>query len=179
MATNQQDDFDVLKFFITVMVLLTVIVAGFDIMLQAQVSDLTRKIKIERSTLNQMNDLAGDAQFREWIARDRENRNLGGGSSADFKALLTDRASKLGLKVENTTEQGNGQDLGNGTRELRFRVRILGFRLEQFVRFLVSVEQEWPGSKVREISDLQFDQKSQLWNGMVILAIFKHSDPNQ
>jgi hypothetical protein len=171
MATNH-DDFDVLKFFITVMVLLTVIVAGFAIMLQTQVSDLTRRVKVENDTLKKMDELANDAQFREWIARDREGRNVAHGSSADFKALLSVNAGKHGLKVENTTEQ-SGQDMGNGMRELRFQVRMLGFRLEPFMRFLVSVEQEWPGAKVREITELTLDEKNQLWNGMVVLAIFK------
>lgn len=175
MATNQQDDFDVLKFFITVMALLTVIVAGFAAVLQSKVSDTTKKIKAEISTLNTMKTESADPSFRDWIARDRENRNNGQGSSSDFKALYNTTAAKCGLRVTDSSEQG-AIELGNGTRELRFRLRIQGFRLEAFTRFLVSIEQEWPGSKVREITDLSLDEKNQVWNGQVILAIFKHSD---
>src|SRR4051812_36128281 len=128
MAANQQDDFDVLKFFITVMVLLTVIVAGFAAVLQGKVSDTTKKIKAEVATLTQMDDVAlKDLQFREWIARDREQKNVGTGTSADFKALLNDHAQKNGLRVTDSSEQGT-IELGGGTRELRFRVRMQGFR---------------------------------------------------
>src|SRR5439155_7429407 len=89
MAANQQDDFDVLKFFITVMVLLTVIVAGFAAVLQTKVSDTTKKIKAELITLNTMDEAAGkDVNFREWVSRDREGRNVGQGSSGDFKARM-------------------------------------------------------------------------------------------
>jgi hypothetical protein len=174
-ATQQQDDFDVLKFFITVMVLLTVIVAGFAGVLEQKVSDTTRRIKAEIATLHQMDELARDPAFREWIAREREGRNTGQGSSADFKALLNDHATKTGLKVTESSELG-AQELGNGTRELTFRLRIQGCRVEALMRFLVSVEQDWPGSKVREITDLSLDEKNQVWNAQVILAIFKHTE---
>ena len=176
MAANQQDDFDVLKFFITVMILLTVIVAGFAAVLQGKVSDTTKKIKSEIATLEQMDEIAlKDLTFREWIARDREGRNVGQGSSADFKALLNDHAQKNGLRITNTSEDGTSE-IGGGTRELRFRLLVQGFRLENFTRFLVSVEQDWPGSKVRDILDLSWDDKNQVWNGTVILAIFKHTE---
>lgn len=175
MAASQQDDFDVLKFFITVMVLLTLIVAGFAAVLQTKVSDTTKKIKAEIATLHQMDELARDQQFRDWIARDREGLNTGSGTSADFKALVNDHATKCGLRVNESSEQG-ALDLGGGTRELRFRVGIQGFRLEAFTRFLVSIEQDWPGSKVREITQLSLDEKNQVWNGQVILAIFRHTD---
>jgi hypothetical protein len=177
MATAQQDDFDVLKFFITVMVLLTIIVAGFAAVLQGKVADTTKKIKAEIATLEQMDEVASkDLAFREWVQRDREGRNVGQGSSGDFKARMNENAGKQGLKVTDSSEQG-AIELGGGTRELRFRVRMQGFRVEQFTRFLVSIEQDWPGAKVREITELSFDEKNQLWNGQVVLAIFKHTEP--
>lgn len=176
MAASQQDDFDVLKFFITVMVLLTVIVAGFAGVLQGKVNDTTKKIKIEIATLQQMDEVAGkDNQFREWVLRDRENRNTGQGSAADFKALINDRAQKNGLRITDSSEQGS-MEIGGGTRELRFRCHMQGFRLDAFIRFLVAIENDWPGSKVREITDLSLDEKTQVWNGQVILAIFKHTE---
>jgi hypothetical protein len=175
MAASQQDDFDVLKFFITVMVLLTLIVAGFAGVLESRVSDTTHKIKAEIATLHKMDEEARDAQFRDWIARDREGRNTGTGTSADFKALMSNNANKVGLHVTDTAEQGT-IPLPNGTIELRFRLRVTGFRLEAFMRFLISVEQDWPGSKVREITDLSLDEKNNIWNGQVILAIFKHTE---
>src|SRR5258708_5567973 len=100
MAANQQDDFDVLKFFITVMILLTVIVGGFAAVLESKVADTTKKIKIELATLHQMDDLARtDTNFREWIGKEREGRNQGTGSAADFKALVNDHARKANLNV--------------------------------------------------------------------------------
>src|SRR5277367_6265044 len=107
MATTQQDDFDVLKFFITVMVLLTFIVGGFAAVLESKVSDTTRKIKSEIATLHQMDEVARDPQLREWIARDREGRNTGTGSSADFKAVVSTDANKCNLHVTNLSEQGS------------------------------------------------------------------------
>src|SRR5262245_37720620 len=121
MAANQQDDFDVLKFFITVMVLLTLIVGGFAAVLESKVSDTTKKIKAEIATLHKMDEEAREPQFRDWIARDREGRNTGTGTSADFKAVMSNDASKAGLRVTDTAEQGT-IPLPNGTIELRFRL---------------------------------------------------------
>jgi hypothetical protein len=175
MAAQQQDDFDVLKFFITVMLLLTVIVGGFAAVLQSKVSDTTKQIRRELSTLEAMDKMAGDAQFRDWIARERESKSNGSGSTADFKALVSDHARRIGLNVKDTREAGQIEHPG-GTRELQISIRIEGFRLEQLVRFLVAVEQDWPGAKTRQIPDLQLDPKAQTWTGSVILAIFKHNE---
>ena len=115
------------------------------------------------------------AQLRDWIAREREGRNQGTGSAADFKALVNDHARKASLNVRDTGEAGQVEHPG-GTRELRFRMRVEGFRLEQLMKFLVSVEQDWPGSKTREISELLLDEKKETWNGTLILAIFKTTE---
>jgi hypothetical protein len=123
-----------------------------------------------------MDDLARtDTSFREWIAKEREGHNQGAGSAADFRALLNDHARKANLNVRDTGEAGNIPHSG-GRLELRFRIRAEGFRLEALTRFLVSVETDWPGAKTREISELQLDEKAQLWNGTIVLAIFKQTD---
>jgi hypothetical protein len=176
MAAQNKDDFDVLKFFITVMALLTAIVAVFAIVLYGKVSATTKDIKRELATLQEMDKLAGDAPFRDWIGREREGKNQGTGTPADFKALLSDHAGKIGLHVKDTGEAGTIEHPG-GTRELRFRLRVEDARIEQITRFLVQVEQDWPGSKTREIPELTLNEKTgNTWNASLVLAIFKHTD---
>src|SRR5205085_9553731 len=128
MAANQQDDFDVLKFFITVMILLTVIVAGFAAVLYGKYTDTTKKIKIELKTLEEMDAVAGkDVNFRDWVQRDREGRNVGQGSAGDFKARVTRNAETQNVRITNMNEQGT-RPPGGGTLELRFQVIMTGFR---------------------------------------------------
>jgi hypothetical protein len=175
-AVQARDDFDVLKFFITVMGLLTVIVAVFAGLLESKVAQTTKSIHSELATLTEMDKVAADAPFREWIVREREGKNQGSGTPADFKALLSDHAQKIGLVVKDTNEAGTVEHPG-GTRELRFRLRVEGARIEQITKFLVSIEQDWPGAKTREIPELTLDEKTgNTWNAGLVLAIFKHSD---
>src|SRR5581483_9015324 len=61
MAAQGKDDFDVLKFFITVMALLTAIVAVFAFVLYGKVSSTTKEIKRELATITEMDKLAQDA----------------------------------------------------------------------------------------------------------------------
>ena len=69
MAAKNEDDFDVLKFFIAVMVLLTAFVGGYALYLRGQVGQLTNQIKAQVRQLGEMKQLSMDPSFREWIAR--------------------------------------------------------------------------------------------------------------
>lgn len=176
MAQQNKDDFDVLKFFITVMALLTAIVAGFAVYLQGQVSTKTKQIKAEISTLKEMDKLALDAPFREWIGRERDTKTDSSGSSGDFKALITLQARDAAINIRDIADGGKIDNPG-GTQELRFRVHIEGARVEQIVKFIVGVEQHRPGAKCREIQDLALDEKTgNTWNANIVLSIFKHND---
>jgi len=68
MASKKKDEFDVLTFFIYVMVLLTVIVAGFAALNYTKVAEVSRDIKIEIRKLESMQELALDEELRDWVA---------------------------------------------------------------------------------------------------------------
>ncbi|MBI3723806.1 hypothetical protein HY251_07635 [bacterium] len=172
---RDQDEFDILRFLMTVLGLLTIVVGVYAALTGSQVSQANAEIKREVLVLDQMDKLAKDPAFRDWIAREREGRNQGTGSAADFKALLNDHARKQGLNVRDTGEAGTIDHPG-GTKELRFRMRIEGCKLEALTKFLVSVEEDWAGAKTREIPEMTIDEKSQTWTASIVVAIFKHAD---
>jgi hypothetical protein len=173
MAARNEDDFDVLKFFIAVMVLLTAFVGCYAFYLRSQVLQLSTQIQTQVRTFEEMRKVADDAPFREWIARERESHQGDRGSSVtDFKALLVQAAPDFHLNYVQLPSQEGMQDY-RVAQEIPFRMSFDGCRIEDLVRFLAHVEEKWPGAKTREIQQLEFDEKKQTWKTSLVVSIFK------
>jgi hypothetical protein len=173
MAARGEDDFDVLKFFIAVMVLLTTFVGAYAFYLRSQVVQLSTQIKAQVRTLDEMKKVAEDAPFREWISRERETHQGDRGNSVtDFKALLVQAAPEFHLNYVLLPSQEGMQDY-RVAQEIPFRMSFDGCRVEDLVRFLAHVEEKWPGAKTREIQQLEFDEKKQTWKAALVVSIFK------
>ncbi|MBX3471976.1 MAG: hypothetical protein KF878_34420 [Planctomycetes bacterium] len=172
MAKQQEDAFDVLTFYIYVMALLTVIVAGFALVNKKKVDAEAQKIKAELIKLDLMKKLALDEDLRGWIARERESRvTEGGGAPADFQALYVKRAEESRVRLTTHSSQGT-RNLPGGT-ELSYRLQLDGCRVEDLVRFLVRVEEDWPGARVKGIAKLDWNTRNELWDAVVELSIFR------
>jgi hypothetical protein len=171
-AKSDSESFDVLTFYIYVMALLTVIVGGFALWNKKKVDAEVVRIKAENTKLTAMEGLAADTDLRGWIARDREGRNAaGGGTPADFQALYLQRSRENGVQISNHTSQGSRQI--NGGTELVYRLNMDGCRVENLVRFLVRVEEDWPGAKVKQIVKLDWNERTKGWDASVELSIFR------
>jgi hypothetical protein len=84
------------------------------------------------------------------------------GTPADFKALVLDHARDARVRVTELAEASADRQ--------SFRIRVEGAQLEAFIRFLVSVEQDWPKSFVREVPDLTRGG-DEVWNGQVVVDL--------
>ena len=174
MAGKSDESFDVLTFYIYVMALLTVIVGGFALWNKQKVKAEVQRVKGELSSLTLMEELAGDADLRGWIAREREGRNTaGGGTPADFQALYLARSRENGVQIGTHTSQGSRPMAGGA--ELTYRLNMDGVRVENLVRFLVRVEEDWPGAKVKQIIKLDWNERNKNWDASVELSIFRAS----
>lgn len=175
-GTRENEDFDVLKFFITVMVLLTTFVAGYAIKLRMDSRELSDKIVGQIRTLGEMKKIATDPPFREWVARERESKSGDRERSpTDFKALVVSEASKFNLNLTNY-EQQSAVDHRVVT-EIPFKLIIENCRVEDLTRYLAHIEESWGGAKARQISQLDWDDKKQAWKAQVILSIFRATGP--
>lgn len=173
----KKDEFDVLTFFIYVMLLLTAIVGGFAALNYTKVSEERKQIRINVTKLAAMQELAMDEQFREHIGLDRKNQQtIVGGSSADFQALYLSRARENNVEIGTHSLEGTVNHPGGV--ELPFRLNIKQCRVEELLKFLVRVEEDWPGAKVKEIAKLDYIERNEKkgWDAVIVLSIFKPND---
>jgi hypothetical protein len=173
----KKDEFDVLTFFVYVMLLLTVIVGGFAGLNQRKVNAVSNTIKKEIKFLAAMQKQAMDEDLRGWIARDRENKGKGSGAQGapDFQALIIALARDLRhpVRIENQSQE---QAIPHrGGFELPFRLVIKKVRMEHLVKFLLKIEETWPGARVKKFDKLQYVEKGdqKRWEATVVLSIFK------
>ncbi len=172
MASKNDDGFDVLTFYIYVMALLTAIVGGFALWNRQKVNDQVRLTKAEVIKLDQMKQLAIDDDMRAWVARERTSAVNGpSGSPADFQALCRARANENGVNIASQQSQGT-RNLPDGT-ELTYRLTIDQVRVESLVKFLVRVEEDWPGARVKQIVKLDWNERKEAWDSVIELSIFR------
>lgn len=174
---SKKDEFDVLTFFIYVMLLLTVIVGGFAGLNQRKVSAASATIKREIKFLEAMQKQAMDEDLRSWIARDRESGRGGsvGRGAPDFQALIIklSRERQHPVRIENQSQE---QAIPHpGGFEIPFRLIIKKVRMEHLVKFLLRIEETWPGARVKKFDKLQYAEKDgqKRWEATVVLSIFK------
>lgn len=171
---SKKDEFDVLTFFIYVMLLLSVIVGGFAALNKKKVNTVTAKIKSEIIFLDRMSKLAMDDDLREHIARERKSGTSARGGAPDFQALIIklSRNRAHPLKIDNQSQ--DTPITHPGGMELPFRLIIKGCRMEHLVKFLLKIEETWPGARVKKFDKLQYVEKGdqKRWDATVVLSIF-------
>lgn len=178
MAGRGNDEgFDVLTFYIYVMAFLVVAVGVFAFLNKRKVDAESNRIKAELIKLDRMTKLAVDEDLRSWLAREREGRSTVSGTAADFEALWVQRAREHGVKVPTNASLGS-RNVPGGT-EWATRLQVERCRIEQLVKFLLTLEEEWPGARVRQIVKLDFMEANQRapegWDAVVEIAIFRAS----
>ncbi|MDF1665370.1 MAG: hypothetical protein P1V97_26650 [Planctomycetota bacterium] len=167
--SKDNDEFDVLTFFIIVMVVLTVIVGLFAFMLKKRVDAESKKITKEIRNLTSIRELASEKKFKDWIQREREGKSEGG-SGTEFSARLEKSARLYGVRVDR--QDSKPVVPGNGFLELPFNLTIKQTDLQPLIRFLFDVEEKWTGSKVKTIQ-LTWRPKTKKWSCDTTVSIFK------
>jgi hypothetical protein len=172
--SKENDEFDVLTFFIIVMVVLTAVVGFFSFLLQKRVDEQTKKIVREIRNLNDLRELAQEKKFKDWIQREREGRSEGG-SSTEFNARLEQSSNRFRIKIDRLDPKPFIP--GQGYRELPFNLTIKQTQLEPLTRFLFDVEEKWVGSKVKQMQ-LSWRAKDKAWSCEATVSIFKTNTGN-
>ncbi len=174
MAAREQDDFDVLKFFITVMALLTVFVTGYALYLRSQVTTLSSQIRSQVNLLVEMKKIAQDPQLKDWLARERESKQGDRSRTpSDFKALLIDASPRFNLQLTQYLQEPMIDH--RVAQEIPFKIFVDGCRVEDLVRYLAYVEESWPGARTRLVHQLDWDEKRSSWKAQILISIFKAS----
>lgn len=172
-AANNNDEFDVLTFFIIVMVVLTLIVGVFAYVLFGNVDKESRRIKTELRNLTRMQEMATDKKLRNWIAQERE----GGGQQGDtteFAARLVTSSNAYNVKI--TRRNAKMPIVSGGIEELPVDVTIASVDLEPLTKFLFEVEEKWLGAKVKTLR-LTWLKKTEVWKAEVVFSIFRPAEP--
>ena len=176
----KQEEFDVLTFFIYVMGLLTLIVGGFALLNKSKLKKESLKLRSSVKALGKMETIALDDQFREWVARERTNKLHGKqGTTTEFKALCLNEAQRRGLAGAlqgRITSQGVREDPRSRTKEATFRLQFDNIRVEPLIQFLVRLEEQWPGARVKRILKLDFSEKEEKWDASLEVAIYNPAD---
>jgi hypothetical protein len=179
MAGNKEE-FDVLTFFIYVMGLLTLIVAGFALLNRSKVKKESVKLEGAVRALEDMENLALQDQLKEWISRERTNKRHGNqGTTTEFKALCISKAAEFGLRGAlkgRISSQGVREDPRTRTREATFRLQLSELRVEPLMKFLVTLEEQWPGARVKRILKLDYSDKRKSWDASLEVAIYNPTD---
>lgn len=180
---KQGEEFDVLTFFIYVMVLLTLIVGGFALLNRSRLNKDTLKLKGAVRGLSEMEELALDEDFRSMIARERNNTRLSKtgreNTQSEFRALGLSLANRQGL---DNMLKGRFQRRGVNTdpvtqmKEAQFGLTFDDIRVEQLTKYLVSLEEKWPGCRVTRINELKYLPENKVWKASVQVSIFNPSD---
>jgi hypothetical protein len=180
---KQGEEFDVLTFFIYVMVLLTLIVGGFALLNRSRLNKDTLKLKGAVRGLSEMEELALDEDFRSMISRERNNARLSNtgreNTQSEFRALGLSLANRQGL---DSMLKGRFQRRGVNTdpvtqmKEAQFGLRFDDIRVQQLTKYLVTLEEKWPGCRVTRINELKYNKDNKAWKASVQVSIFNPSD---
>lgn len=165
----QEDEFDVLTFFIIVMAVLTAIVGFFAWVLHGKVQKQSKKIVREISNLDKLQDLAVNDKFQNWIQREREGK-AEQGEAHEFNARII--ASARRYRIDITRLDPKPRIPRPSVQELPFSITIKKCQLQNLVSFFYDVEEKWVGAKVKQVQ-LNWRKKEKSWSCEATISIFK------
>lgn len=169
-----QEGMDILKFFIGVMTLLTLFVAGFAGFNWSNAEALRDQVAASQVSYDQVKRIAGDATFKELVAREREMKGVGDASSENFGQFLATLGSRL--QVESSRKSEGGGTPQRGYIKVSYRIQMQRQPLASIVEYFYRCQLEWPGLKVETLQVTaatttrgQFEG----WNVNALVSIFK------
>ncbi len=177
MAQNDQDGIDVLRFFIGVLALLTVFVAGFAVVKYAEIQSLREEVARAEADYANMQRVAGNERFLRAIAREASMQAQVDPDKQDLAQYLTSVAETIQLTLENFRPEGGGV-AGPGRKYLKksIRFRIRQQPLEVIVDYLWYLQASWAGLKVEELHlqpKTSRDGTFLGWDAQVLVTTFK------
>ncbi|RME71837.1 MAG: hypothetical protein D6776_09675 [Planctomycetota bacterium] len=152
MARNEQEGIDLLRFFIGVMALLTVFVAGFAIVKYAEIQSLRADVARAEVDYANVRRVGRSRRLLEAIAREASMQVQVDPDKQDLAQFLQQVASSIDLQLDDFRPEGSG-----GSRNKRYLKKSIRFSIRQqplevIVDYLRYVQSSWPGLKVEELT---------------------------
>jgi len=173
-VAKPQEGMDILKFFIGVMTLLTLFVAGFAGFNWSKAEGLRAQVGAAQASYNEVKRIAADPTFKELVARDREMKGFDTASSENFGQFLATLGSRLGIDSARKSE-GGGTPQG-GYFKVSYRITMTKQPLAQIVDYFYRCQLEWPGLKVETLQVTAATTTRgafEGWNVNALVSIFK------
>jgi hypothetical protein len=188
----QEDGMDILKFFIAIMSFLTVLVAGLAGYNWSRATGLADEIADDQASLEAMERVAANPEFREMIAKDRANKDQVDILKKDLGQFLNDTATRMGVQLMNFEKMGAMGFRQQGYDKFSCRFVLAppsssatpGLPFEAAVNYLFYIQAAWPGLKIEEISTQEAphakkDETFPNWKTTVLVSIFRPKETAQ
>jgi hypothetical protein len=174
-AAKHEDGMDILKFFIGVMSLLTIFVAGFAGYNWSAAAALEEQVVQNEEDLRQIEKIAGNADFKMGVARAALSKEIDP-KNTDLGRFLTDAATTNNCALKSDVKEGGGVTPG-GLVRLSHRIVIERQTLEVIGDYLFYIQAKWPGLKIEEIvvSEVAVKKGEPFagWQATVLVSIFR------
>ncbi len=176
-AGRQQDEGDILKFFIGVMALLTIVVAGFAGFNWTNAVELEEQVAGAERELAQVKRIAGDPELKLAVARAAAARDVDT-RTADLGRFLTEAATINRFSLKGNIAEGSGAGAGQrGYVKKSHRITIERQTLEVIADYLFYIQAKWPGLKIEEITvneaPVRKGEPWAGWNATVLVTIYR------
>lgn len=178
---KHEDGMDILKFFIGVMSLLTIFVAGFAGYNWSAAEALDTQVTRDEESLRDIMKLAGKPEFKTAVARSGLAKEVDP-RKTQLGLFLTDSAKKLGFELASNNSEGGGSSGGAppGFLRLSNKITIQKQSLEVIADYLFYVQASWPGLKIEQIdvNEMPGSKEGAFlgWNASVQVSIFRPKD---
>jgi hypothetical protein len=181
MAEGKEDSGDVLKFFIGVMTLLTMFIAGYAGFTWSQVGNLADQVEADQKSLDKLVVMAADPEFRMALAKQAAQARNGPVNTTDLQRFLIESAEKLSFKLR-AVDPMPGSSFGPQTFLRRaYKLSIEKQSMEVIADYLFYVQATWPGLKIEELlvhpaPKPNKDAAWQGWNAEIVVSTYKPKD---
>jgi hypothetical protein len=178
MAQGKDEGMDILKFFIAVMSLLTVFVAGFAGYNWSKAAALAEQVEQDEQNLKDIEALAGKQDFKMQVARAKIAREQIDIRTADLQRYLTDSATKMGFSLKTNEPVGGAAGVSQqGYVKKSYKIVIERQTLEVIGDYLFWIQASWPGLKIEELNVREVPVKKGEpfagWQATVLVSTFR------
>lgn len=177
---HHDEGVDILKFFIGVMALLTVLVAGFAGYNWSKADALAEEVEASEDALEHIKRIAGNADFKRAVARAQIEKSQVDVTKADLVRFLTDAATLQRFSVRIEAKGGGLASSQQGYLEKTYAITIEKQTLEVIADYLFNIQANWPGLKIKELSIKEAPTRASEsfagWNAVVNVSIFRPKD---
>jgi hypothetical protein len=168
---------DILRFFIGVMTLLTLFVAGFAGYNWSKAEALREEVALAEVNYDRTKKMAGAVEFRRNVAKDRELKDFDQASTEKFSQFLSTMATRMNIIPKEIRPEGapGGSIRGNYIR-VSYNVVLERQPLAGVIEYLYRLQLEWPGLKIEQLTVQEVvkgKEDFEGWNVTALVSTFR------